>query len=505
MSNTIKIKQIDQTELAAFVNDLIDGTGAVYTANRALISDGTGDVTTSSVTSTEVGYLSGVTSAIQTQLNNKLASSLTSAYVFVGNGSNIATGVAISGDITLSNAGVVAIATGVIVNADVNVSAAIALSKLAATTASRALVSDASGFVSASSVTATELGYVSGVSSAIQTQFNNLGSTYLPLAGGTMTGALNMTSGQVYKYNGVTAIQAITGSNDWFFGGAGNLTLSGTNNTGVGGSVLGALTTGTGNVGFGKNALVANQTGDNNLGIGYYALYNTTSSNNVGLGTGAGYNVSTGIRNFAIGTETLYLGANPITGNENIAIGYQAGRVVEGAAASNILIGSQAGSILTTGSSNTFIGFRASASSGVTTGSNNIFIGYQSGYGSGNISNTLIVGDSGVGTIITGDLSTGRVNVGWVNTMAPTHAAALHVFIKTAVYIGLQVQAASSQSGDLTRWLASDGTTILSSVASDGVITAAGYKSSDGSAGATGTATAVNTLTIKNGLVTNIA
>lgn len=70
MANTIKIKQIDQTQLAAFVNDILDGTGAVYTANRALVTDGSGDVTTSSVTATELGYLSGVTSAIQTQFNN---------------------------------------------------------------------------------------------------------------------------------------------------------------------------------------------------------------------------------------------------------------------------------------------------------------------------------------------------------------------------------------------------------------------------------------------------
>lgn len=60
-----------------------------------------------------------------------------------------------------------------ILNADINASAAIAYSKLAALTAARALVSDGSGFVSASSVTATELGYVSGVTSAIQTQLNS--------------------------------------------------------------------------------------------------------------------------------------------------------------------------------------------------------------------------------------------------------------------------------------------------------------------------------------------
>ena len=44
------------------------------TASRALVSDGSGKVAVSAVTSTEVGYLDGVTSAIQTQLNAKLES-----------------------------------------------------------------------------------------------------------------------------------------------------------------------------------------------------------------------------------------------------------------------------------------------------------------------------------------------------------------------------------------------------------------------------------------------
>lgn len=41
------------------------------TANRALVSNGSGKVTVSEVTSTELGYLSGVTSKIQTQLDGK--------------------------------------------------------------------------------------------------------------------------------------------------------------------------------------------------------------------------------------------------------------------------------------------------------------------------------------------------------------------------------------------------------------------------------------------------
>lgn len=43
------------------------------TANRALISNASGKVAVSAVTSTELGYLDGVTSAIQTQLDSKLA------------------------------------------------------------------------------------------------------------------------------------------------------------------------------------------------------------------------------------------------------------------------------------------------------------------------------------------------------------------------------------------------------------------------------------------------
>ena len=45
------------------------------TASRALVSNSSGKVAVSAVTSTELGYLDGVTSNVQTQLNNKAASS----------------------------------------------------------------------------------------------------------------------------------------------------------------------------------------------------------------------------------------------------------------------------------------------------------------------------------------------------------------------------------------------------------------------------------------------
>jgi hypothetical protein len=48
-------------------------TTSNLTASRALASDGSGKVAVSAVTATELGHVSGVTSAIQTQLNNKQA------------------------------------------------------------------------------------------------------------------------------------------------------------------------------------------------------------------------------------------------------------------------------------------------------------------------------------------------------------------------------------------------------------------------------------------------
>lgn len=57
------------------------------------------------------------TIADNTDLAGKLTNVLTSGNIFVGNGSNVATGVAMSGDVTISNAGVTAIGSGKVTEA----------------------------------------------------------------------------------------------------------------------------------------------------------------------------------------------------------------------------------------------------------------------------------------------------------------------------------------------------------------------------------------------------
>ena len=103
--------------------------------------------------------------------NRKAALSRVATYVQSG----------ISGDITISS-GTAAIGSGVIVNADVNASAAIEFSKMENLTASRALVSDGNGDVSVSAVTSTEIGYLDGVSSAIQTQLDTKATNAFAIA-----------------------------------------------------------------------------------------------------------------------------------------------------------------------------------------------------------------------------------------------------------------------------------------------------------------------------------
>ncbi len=72
-------------------------------------------------------------------------------------------------------------------DADIKAAAAIAVNKLAALTASRALVSDASGFLSAASTTSTQIGYLSSATGTTGTASTNLVFSASPTFSGTVT------------------------------------------------------------------------------------------------------------------------------------------------------------------------------------------------------------------------------------------------------------------------------------------------------------------------------
>ncbi len=62
-------------------------------------------------------------------------------------------------------------------DANIKAAAGIAVNKLAALTPSKAVVSDGSGFLGSSATTSTELGYVAGVTSGIQTQIDSISTS----------------------------------------------------------------------------------------------------------------------------------------------------------------------------------------------------------------------------------------------------------------------------------------------------------------------------------------
>ena len=107
--------------------------------------------------------------------------------------------------------------------------------------------------------------------------------------------SVNVPSGQSYLYNSLPIANAQTARSNYFFGGAGNLTMTGSNNTAIG-----------------DYALYSNTTGSNNTASGYYALYDyndTTSAadNNSAFGYNTGRGLVTGVNNTILGANVTGL------------------------------------------------------------------------------------------------------------------------------------------------------------------------------------------------------
>ena len=92
----------------------------------------------------------------------------------------------------------------------------------------RALVSNSSGKVAVSNVTSTELGYLDGVTSNVQTQLNNKVPTSRTVNGKTLSSNVTLTASDVSAQPTITVNGIIQGD------GAGNLSAADLNPTAVG-------------------------------------------------------------------------------------------------------------------------------------------------------------------------------------------------------------------------------------------------------------------------------
>jgi hypothetical protein len=164
---------------------------------------------------------------------SKLATS-TAGNIIVYNSSGVPTAVAETGDVTISDTGVTAIASGVIVDADVNASAAIAHSKLANATAGQVLLgTTTTGVVTATTIsgdiTIDGAGVASIAANAVALGTDTTGDYVASLVAGTgvtLTNNSGETSTPTIAIGQAVATNSNVTFNDLTV--SGNLTVSGT-------------------------------------------------------------------------------------------------------------------------------------------------------------------------------------------------------------------------------------------------------------------------------------
>jgi hypothetical protein len=270
-------------------------------------------------------------------------------------------------------------------------------------------------------------------------------------------GNINISSGSAYMYNGLNVVTASTPQNNYFFGDAGNLTMSGFNNTAAGYTAFASGTSGSYNAAFGVRALSANTGGTSNTATGNGSLaantvgsgdtaggvdtlaFNVTGNYNTAHGWSSLHNTGQAVTagSFVIGasytiqttgsTDFTQIGAaNSSVGTVFTATGIGTGT---GTAASNAnyntAYGATSGYGLTTGSNNVLIGpsIIATSYNQVTSGSRNISIGSDVAIASSTLSNQLVIGNIIYGTGLTGTGTTIAGSIG-IGTSSPT--AQLH-------------------------------------------------------------------------------
>ena len=332
-----------------------------------------------------------------------MSNSLTSANIFVGSVGNVATGVPLTGDIGITNAGLTSIAnsatsgtniitainnggtTGTIPDsrlATISTAGKVSGSAITSGTIGGSTIINSTGNITTTGTLNTGSATVSGLTigaTTVNWPANTLGVltnngtgtlSWVPGTGWGLTGNAATVDGTNFigttdniplnfRVNNQRAARIDNAVNNNYFGWLAGNTGTGENNTAVGGS-----------------ALLSNTSGEYNTAIGNFALQSNT----------------TGIENMAGGSSALELNS---TGSNNSALGFYALR--NSTANFNTAIGHSAGLTITSGTQNTFVGTNADATS--NTLAKATAIGYNAKVGA---SNSLVLGGTGVDAVNVG-------------------------------------------------------------------------------------------------------
>ena len=397
------------------------------TASRAMVTNTDGKVDISDVTVTELGYLDGVTSNIQAQIDAK-------GVTITGSATTIDT------ETLTSTRAMVTDANGKVAVSDVTSTELAILDGVTATTAEinilDGVTSTAAELNVLDGVTATtsEINYVDGVTSNIQTQLDAKQSTIgdgdltiartnglqaaLDAKQASITGSattidtetLTSTRAMVTDANGKVAVSDVTSTELAILDGVTASTaelnildgvtstaaelniLDGVTATATELNLIDGVTATTAEINYLDGVTSNIQTQIDNAGgasslnglsdvlaenqsffIGNVPGSTSGAYYSVGLGTNSLNSVTTADYNTAIGQESL---ENLTTGHRNTAIGAQSLRYV-------------------TGTQNTGLG--AYAGDAITTGSNNVIVGYSADPSGSGASNQIVIGKGATG------------------------------------------------------------------------------------------------------------
>ncbi len=186
---------------------------------------------------------------------------------------------------------------------------------------------------------------------------------------------------------------------------AGNGTLTGTYNTGIGYDVLLSVTSGFWNTAVGADALTSA----------------TTATSNTGIGVGALTTLDSGARNVAVGQSAMN---NAIDSSNCVAVGYHSLSTLHtGGDAQDVAVGYHALHTLYEGAGITAVG--GYAGEPMNDGTNSTYLGYLSGPSSDGLVNATAIGYNAhvaaSNSLVLGSTGDDAVKVG-INTTTPTQA-----------------------------------------------------------------------------------
>ena len=395
--------------------------------SRAVVSSASGKIEVSDVTSTELSYLDGVTSAVQTQLDGKqgIDADLTAIAGLDNSDGNVIVGsaggwVVESGATARTSLGLgtistqasdnVAITGGSIDGTALGGTSA-STGAFTSVTASTSLdVTGSTGVILENDETITNStdgtvlinGIIAGGTGSAAGIFTSNGDQDVTLqTGNSTTGSITITDGAngniaiTPNGSGVVQLDGLSwptadGSTDQVIktDGSGTLSWSSaatsinglsdalveTNSTYLGNDPSSTTNNALRNVAVGLIALDAITTGDNNVAVGYNSLTaNTTGSDNMGVGYNALKANVGGTGNSAIGSGSL---ASNTGGNYNTAVGSNSLNDNDGGDR-NVGIGNSSLRDNSSGNDNTAVG--KSSGQLITTGDDNVTIGHESG------------------------------------------------------------------------------------------------------------------------------